>query len=44
VQAIAAGLVRRGRAANYRAAGGFFRADGVGAAYSGDGARRADAV
>jgi hypothetical protein len=43
-QAIAAGLVRTGRAARCRAAAGFIRADRVGAIYwiSRDGARRAD--
>jgi hypothetical protein len=47
-QAIAAGLIRTGRATKSRAAAGFIRADGVGATYwiTGDGARllRGDAV
>jgi hypothetical protein len=47
-QAIAAGLIRTGRAVRSRAAAGFIRADGVGATYwiTGDGARvlRGDAV
>ena len=40
-QAIAAGLVRAGRATNYRVFGNFVRADGVGATYwvSNDGTR-----
>ena len=40
-QAIAAGLVRAGRATNYRVFGNFVRADGVGATYwiSHDGTR-----